>query len=79
MTWRGQVAVLRVLRQLSEVYSVMTISSLAALIPFMGFSEVEQLVVEAVKHGFLQVRVASLLGQIMLCSRFQIHLEPSVY
>ncbi|CAL8465076.1 g4611 [Coccomyxa elongata] len=52
-----QVAVLRVLRQLSEVYSVMTISSLAALIPFMGFSEVEQLVVEAVKHGYLQVRI----------------------
>ena len=56
MCTRGaQVAVLRVLRQLSEVYSVMNISSLAALIPFMGFSEVEQLIVEAVKHGYLQV------------------------
>ena len=43
------------LRQLSEVYSCMNISSLAALIPFMSFSEVEQLVVEAVKHGYLQV------------------------
>lgn len=46
---------MRVLRQLSEVYSCMNISSLAALIPFMSFSEVEQLVVEAVKHGYLQV------------------------
>ena len=64
-----QVAVLRVLRQLSEVYSVMTISSLAALIPFMGFSEVEQLVVEAVKHGYLQVRCAA-TGSSPLSTKF---------
>ncbi|KAK9917232.1 hypothetical protein WJX75_002153 [Coccomyxa subellipsoidea] len=59
-----QVAVLRVLRQLSEVYSVMNISSLAALIPFMGFSEVEQLIVEAVKHGYLQVRIDHKMGSV---------------
>ncbi|EIE20453.1 hypothetical protein COCSUDRAFT_30620 [Coccomyxa subellipsoidea C-169] len=58
------VAVLRVLRQLSEVYSCMNISSLAALIPFMSFSEVEQLVVEAVKHGYLQVRIDHKVGTV---------------
>ena len=50
-----QVAVLRLLRQLSQVYSVIKISSLAALVPFFTFGEVEQLVMEAVKHGHLQV------------------------
>lgn len=53
MAW--QVAVLRVLHQLSEVYSVMKIESLAALIPFFSSAEVEQLLVDAVKHGYLKV------------------------
>lgn len=51
-----QVAVLRAMQQLSEVYSVMTIASLSELVPFFGFSEVEQIIVEAVKQGYLQVR-----------------------
>ena len=50
-----QVAVLRAMQQLSEVYSVMTIESLSELVPFFGFSEVEQIIVEAVKQGYLQV------------------------
>lgn len=49
-----QVAVLRAMQQLSEVYSVMTIASLSELVPFFGFSEVEQIIVEAVKQGYLQ-------------------------
>ena len=49
-----QVAVLRAMQQLSEVYSVMTIESLSELVPFFGFSEVEQIIVEAVKQGYLQ-------------------------
>jgi len=48
------VAVLRAMQQLSEVYSVMTIASLSELVPFFGFSEVEQIIVEAVKQGYLQ-------------------------
>ena len=52
-----QVAVLRLLQQLSQVYSVMRVDSLEALVPFMGFSDVEQLIVDAVKHDFLQVGV----------------------
>ena len=50
-----QVAVLRATQQLSEVYSVMPIESLSELVPFFGFSEVEQIIVEAVKQGYLQV------------------------
>lgn len=67
----AQVAVLRVLHQLSEVYSVMKISSLAELIPFLSFSEVEQLVVEAVKHSYLQVCSAftSSLRKLHFCIR----------
>ena len=45
---------LRAMQQLSEVYSVMTIASLSELVPFFGFSEVEQIIVEAVKQGYLQ-------------------------
>ena len=50
-----RVAVLRLLQQLSHVYSVMKISALADLVPFMSFGEVEQIIVDAVKHDFLQV------------------------
>ncbi|KAF5827767.1 eukaryotic initiation factor [Dunaliella salina] len=52
-----QVAVLRLLKQLSEVYSTMRISTLAELVPFMPFSEVEGVVVDAVKSDYLQVRI----------------------
>lgn len=53
-----QVAVLRLLQQLSQVYSVMRVASLAALVPFFTFGEVEQLIVDAVKHNYLHVRPA---------------------
>ncbi|EFJ51612.1 eukaryotic translation initiation factor 3a [Volvox carteri f. nagariensis] len=52
-----QAAVLRLLKQLSEVYSVMRISELAALVPFYTFAEVEAVVVDAVKYEYLQMRV----------------------
>jgi len=52
-----QVAVLRLLKQLSEVYSTLKISSLAAMVPFASFGEVEAIVVDAVKAEFLQVRI----------------------
>lgn len=51
-------AILRLLRQLSEAYSVMSVSSLAAMVPFASFGEVEAVVVEAVKYDYLQVRIA---------------------
>ncbi len=49
-----RVAVLRLLQQLSHVYSVMKIPALADLVPFMNFGEVEQIIVDAVKQDFLQ-------------------------
>eukprot|EP00198_Chlamydomonas_reinhardtii_P004079 XP_001693415.1 eukaryotic initiation factor [Chlamydomonas reinhardtii] len=52
-----QAAVLRLLKQLSEVYSVMRISELAALVPFYTFAEVEAVVVDAVKYDYLTMRV----------------------
>ena len=51
-----QVAVLRLLKQLSEVYSTMHIKELAALLPFMSFGDVESVVVDAVKYDYLQVK-----------------------
>lgn len=53
-----QAAVLRLLKQLSEVYNVMRISELAALVPFYTFAEVEAVVVDAVKYEYLQVKCA---------------------
>ncbi len=52
-----QVAVLRLLKQLSEVYSSMRISALEQLVPFMAFSEVEAVLVDAVKCDYLQVNL----------------------
>ncbi|KAK9813797.1 hypothetical protein WJX73_010183 [Symbiochloris irregularis] len=49
-----QVAVVRLMQQLSQVYSLMTIPALQALVPFMSFAEVEKVVVEAVKFDYLQ-------------------------
>lgn len=60
-----RVAVLRLLQQLSHVYSVMKIPALADLVPFMGFGEVEQIIVDAVKHDFLQA------GLLLLCTLTQ--------
>lgn len=52
-----KVAALKALQQLGGVYSVMRIDSLASLVPFMSFGELEQLVAEAVKHGFFQAKL----------------------
>ncbi len=52
----AQVAIVRLLKQLSEVYSTMQITELAALVPFATFSDVESIVVDAVKYDYLQVR-----------------------
>jgi len=61
-----QVAVLRLLKQLSEVYSTMRITTLAELVPFMPFSEVEGVVVDAVKSDYLQVSRSAYSPQCLL-------------
>jgi len=52
-----QVAVLRLLRQLQDVYSTLRIPALAKLVPFCSFAELEAIVVDGVKYGFLAVRI----------------------
>jgi translation initiation factor 3 subunit A len=61
--------VLRLLKQLSEVYSSMHISEVGKLVPFMSFSDVEAVVVDAVKYDYLQVRMFVLPIHCRACSR----------
>ena len=52
-----EVALVRTVRQLSEVYSVMRVSALSELAPFgLTFGESEAVIVEAVRNGYLQAR-----------------------
>lgn len=60
-----QVAVLRLLKQLTQVYSVMKIERLKQLIPFMNFGQVEAIIVDAVKNEYIQVKLL-LSGMILL-------------
>jgi len=50
-------AVVRMVKQLSEVYSTMRIADFAKLIPGMTFNEAETQLVDAVKYGFLALRI----------------------
>lgn len=50
---------LRLLKQLTEVYSTLKISSLAAMVPFATMGEIEAIIVDAVRYDYLQVREAS--------------------
>ena len=49
---------LRLLKQLTEVYSTLKISSLAAMVPFATMGEIEAIIVDAVRYDYLQVRKA---------------------
>lgn len=51
------IAVLRTLKQLSRVYANMKVEQLGSLVPFMTFGEVEAIIVDAVKHGYLNVNL----------------------
>ncbi|PSC76450.1 eukaryotic translation initiation factor 3 subunit A-like [Micractinium conductrix] len=51
-----RVAVAKMVRQLSEVYSVMRVSTMSELAPFIGFGQAEQMIVDAVRSGYLQAR-----------------------
>ena len=46
---------LRLLKQLGQVYSVMKIERLKQLVPFMNFGQVEAIIVDAVKNEYIQV------------------------
>jgi translation initiation factor 3 subunit A len=51
------VAVLKMMRQLASAYSIMRIDKAAALIPFMSFSEVEAVLADAVKYGYVDIQI----------------------
>ncbi len=40
----------------SQVYSVMKVDMLASLVPFASQGDVEQIIVDAIKHSYLQAR-----------------------
>ena len=43
-------------RAAAQVYSVMRVDALAALVPFATLGDVEQIIVDAIKHNYLSVR-----------------------
>lgn len=51
-----QVALARMMQQLSEVYSVMRVSRLAELAPFLNLGEAERLIVDAIRRGYISAR-----------------------
>ncbi|KAJ9529424.1 hypothetical protein QJQ45_013723 [Haematococcus lacustris] len=81
-----QVTVLRLLKQLSEVFSSLKISTLESLVPFMPLSEVEAVVVDAVKCEYLQMHIDHRQGTLhfgsqqleseQVCSHLQVRLWP---
>lgn len=66
---------LRLLKQLSQVYSVMKIDRLKQLIPFLNFGQVEAIIVDAVKNEYIQVLDSTLKRIISYeaSSRFDQH------
>ncbi|KDP23427.1 hypothetical protein JCGZ_23260 [Jatropha curcas] len=60
-----KLATLRLLQQVSQVYQMMKIESLSQMIPFLDFSVVEKISVDAVKHNFLAMKVEHTKGVIL--------------
>ncbi|CAN7014112.1 unnamed protein product [Brassica rapa subsp. trilocularis] len=52
-----KLATLRLLQHVSKMYQTMKIEFLAQLVPFLDFSDVEKISVEAVKHNFIAMKV----------------------
>ncbi|KAK6943688.1 Proteasome component (PCI) domain [Dillenia turbinata] len=60
-----KLATLRLLKQVSQVYQTMTTENLSSKIPFFPFSAVERVAVDAVKNGFLAMKVDHLKGVVV--------------
>ena len=50
-----QVAVVRMVQQLSQVYSKLHMSTLQGMVPFYSIHQTEKVIVEAIRHNFLHV------------------------
>lgn len=59
-----RVAIVKTLNQLSQVYSVMRLDALTRVIPFASISEIEGIIVDAVRHGYLAVRMDHRAGTL---------------
>ncbi|XP_078429553.1 eukaryotic translation initiation factor 3A [Wolffia australiana] len=55
---------LRVLQQVSKVYQTMKIETLSRMIPFFVFPSIEKIAVDAVKYGFVPMKVDHLNGAV---------------
>ncbi|KAJ0263439.1 Proteasome component (PCI) domain-containing protein [Hirschfeldia incana] len=57
-----KLATLRLLQHVSKMYQTTRIEFLAQLVPFMDFSDVEKISVEAAKHNFVAMKVDHVKG-----------------
>ncbi|KAG2245165.1 hypothetical protein Bca52824_093015 [Brassica carinata] len=57
-----KLATLRLLQHVSKMYQTIRIEFLAQLVPFLDFSDVEKISVEAVKHNFVAMKVDHVKG-----------------
>ncbi|CAF2027163.1 unnamed protein product [Brassica napus] len=57
-----KLATLRLLQHVSKMYQTMKIEFLAQLVPFLDFSDVEKILVDAVKHNFVAMKVDHVKG-----------------
>ncbi|KAI4300137.1 hypothetical protein L6164_033548 [Bauhinia variegata] len=63
-------ATLRLLQQVSNVYQTMKIETLFGMIPFhQDFSVVEKISVDAVKHDFVSMKVDHMRNVVIFCKR----------
>nr|GEX75108.1 eukaryotic translation initiation factor 3 subunit A-like [Tanacetum cinerariifolium] len=60
-----KVATLRVLQQVSNVYQTVKVETLTKMVPFFGFSDVERILVDAVKHNFIALKVDHMKGAVI--------------
>ncbi|KAF7144061.1 hypothetical protein RHSIM_Rhsim05G0135800 [Rhododendron simsii] len=60
-----KLATLRLLQQVSHVYQTMKIESLSNMIPFFDFLTVEKISVNAVKNGFIAMKVDHMKGVVL--------------
>ncbi|XP_018480799.2 eukaryotic translation initiation factor 3 subunit A-like isoform X1 [Raphanus sativus] len=57
-----KLATLKLLQHVSKMYQTIRIEFLAQLVPFLDFSDVEKISVEAVKHNFIAMKVDHVKG-----------------
>ncbi|KAG9129358.1 hypothetical protein Leryth_016656 [Lithospermum erythrorhizon] len=60
-----KLATLRLLQQVSQVYQTVKIENLSEKIPFIDFSLVEKISVDAMKHKFISMKVDHMKGTII--------------